>query len=61
MTTRSQPTAKSLTVKGLRLRYLEWGRADALPAVYADAPLLSKPYDFAAMRGIVAKLLERAR
>jgi pimeloyl-ACP methyl ester carboxylesterase len=33
MTTRSQPTAKSLTVKGLRLRYLEWGRADALPAV----------------------------
>jgi pimeloyl-ACP methyl ester carboxylesterase len=33
MTIRSQPTAKSLTVKGLRLRYLEWGRADALPAV----------------------------
>jgi pimeloyl-ACP methyl ester carboxylesterase len=33
MTTRSQPTAKSLTVNGLRLRYLEWGRADALPVV----------------------------
>ena len=33
MTTRSQPTAKSLTVNGLRLRYLEWGRTAALPVV----------------------------
>jgi len=33
MTTRSQPTAKSLTVNGLRLRYLEWGRTTALPVV----------------------------
>jgi pimeloyl-ACP methyl ester carboxylesterase len=33
MTTRSQPTDKSLTVNGLRLRYLEWGRTAALPVV----------------------------
>src|ERR1700724_690442 len=33
MTTRSHPTAKSLTVNGLRLRYLKWGGADALPVV----------------------------
>ena len=33
MTTRSQPTAKSLTVNGLRLRYLEWGSPGALPVV----------------------------
>src|SRR5258705_10592023 len=31
MTTRSQPTAKYLNINGLRLRYLEWGRPDALP------------------------------
>jgi pimeloyl-ACP methyl ester carboxylesterase len=31
MTTRLQPTAKSLTVNGLGLRYLEWGRPSALP------------------------------
>ena len=33
MTTRSQPTAKFLTVNGLRLRTLEWGRPGALPIV----------------------------
>ena len=33
MITRSQPAAKSLTVNGLRLRYLEWGRPEALPVV----------------------------
>ena len=33
MTTRSHPAAKTLTVNGLRLRYLEWGRPDALPVV----------------------------
>ena len=33
MTTRSQPAAKHLTINGLRLRYLEWGRPDALPVV----------------------------
>jgi len=33
MTTRSQPTAKTLTVNGLRLRYLEWGSPGALPLV----------------------------
>jgi pimeloyl-ACP methyl ester carboxylesterase len=33
MTTRLQPTAKFLTVNGLRLRYLEWGRPGALPVI----------------------------
>jgi pimeloyl-ACP methyl ester carboxylesterase len=33
MTTPSQPTAKTATVNGLRLRYLEWGRPDALPVM----------------------------
>jgi pimeloyl-ACP methyl ester carboxylesterase len=33
MTTRLQPTAKFLTVNGLRLRTLEWGRPGALPIV----------------------------
>src|SRR5438477_13160663 len=33
MTSRSQPTAKSLTVNRLRLRYLEWGSPGALPVV----------------------------
>src|SRR5713101_8356953 len=31
MTTRLQPTSKFLTVNGLRLRTLEWGRPGALP------------------------------
>jgi pimeloyl-ACP methyl ester carboxylesterase len=30
MTTRTQPTAKTLDVNGLRLRYLEWGRPGAM-------------------------------
>jgi pimeloyl-ACP methyl ester carboxylesterase len=33
MTTRSQPTAKFLTVNGLRLRTLEWGQRGGLPVV----------------------------
>src|SRR5580700_1569860 len=33
MATRLQPTAKFLTVNGLRLRTLEWGRPGALPIV----------------------------
>jgi pimeloyl-ACP methyl ester carboxylesterase len=33
MTTRLQPTAKFLTVNGLRLRCLEWGRPGGLPVV----------------------------
>src|ERR1700687_3206876 len=33
MATRLQPTAKYLTVNGLALRYLEWGRPEALPVV----------------------------
>lgn len=33
MTTRSQPAAKHLTINGLSLRYLEWGRPEALPVV----------------------------
>ncbi|MBV9016703.1 MAG: alpha/beta hydrolase, partial [Alphaproteobacteria bacterium] len=33
MAERLQPAAKYAEVKGLRLRYLEWGRPDALPVV----------------------------
>ena len=32
MAERVQPTAKYETMNGLRLRYLEWGRPDALPS-----------------------------
>ena len=33
MAERLQPAAKYMEIKGLRLRYLEWGRPDALPVV----------------------------
>jgi len=33
MTTRTQPTSKTLTANGLSLHYLEWGEADAPPIV----------------------------
>ena len=33
MTTQLQPTEKTLTVNGLRLHYLEWGRPDAPPVI----------------------------
>src|SRR6266849_5936248 len=33
MTTRTQPTSKTLTANGLALHYLEWGEADAPPIV----------------------------
>ncbi|MBV9965155.1 MAG: alpha/beta fold hydrolase [Alphaproteobacteria bacterium] len=33
MAERLQPAAKYAEVNGLRLRYLEWGRPDALPVV----------------------------
>jgi esterase len=33
MTTHAQPSAKYLTVNGLRLHYLEWGRPDAAPVI----------------------------
>jgi CheY-like chemotaxis protein len=37
---------------------LATGRApDALSAAYADVPSLAKPYDFAAVRGVLARLL----
>src|SRR6266851_6420615 len=33
MTTRTQPTSKTLTANGLSLHYLEWGEADSSPIV----------------------------
>ena len=33
MTSRLQPTSKTLAINGLQLRYLEWGEPDALPVV----------------------------
>jgi pimeloyl-ACP methyl ester carboxylesterase len=33
MTTRTQPTSKTLTANGLSLHYLEWGEADSPPIV----------------------------
>jgi pimeloyl-ACP methyl ester carboxylesterase len=33
MTTHAQPSARQLTVNGLRLHYLEWGRPDARPVI----------------------------
>jgi esterase len=33
MTTRSQPTRKTLDANGLRLNYLEWGKPGALPVI----------------------------
>ena len=52
------PVADALRQKGIPFALTTGRAADGLPANYADAPLLPKPYDFAAVRGIVAKLLD---
>ena len=50
--------ADALRHKGIPFA-LATGRApDALSAAYADAPSLPKPYDFAAVRGILSRLLD---
>ena len=52
------PVADALRHKGIPFA-LATGRAlGSLAASYADAPSLSKPYDFAAVRGVVAELLD---
>src|SRR5207237_3035525 len=33
MKTRAEPSSKSLSVNGLRLHYLEWGKPGALPVI----------------------------
>ena len=49
--------ADALRQKGIPFA-LATGRApDGLAAAYADAPSLAKPYDFAAVRGVLARLL----
>lgn len=54
----SFPVADALRHKGIAFA-LATGRApDGLPAAYEDAPLLAKPYDFAAVRGVVTRLLD---
>jgi pimeloyl-ACP methyl ester carboxylesterase len=57
MTTRPQPTAKSLTVNGLRLNYLEWGRAEA-PAVVCVHGYTSSAQAF---NGLARHLQDRFR
>ena len=52
------PVADALRHKGIPFA-LATGRApDALADGYANTPSLSKPYDFAAVRGVVAELLD---
>src|SRR5437588_559141 len=57
MTTRLQPTAKFLTVNGLALRYLEWGRPDALPVVCVHGYTSSAE----AFNALARRLQDRAR
>src|SRR5207237_1104209 len=57
MTTRSQPDAKHLTINGLRLRYLEWGRPDALPVVCVHGYTSSAE----AFNALARRLQDRAR
>src|ERR1700704_1508181 len=52
------PVADVLRHKGIPFALATGRPRDGLAATYADAPSLSKPYDFAAVRGIVAKLLD---
>jgi CheY-like chemotaxis protein len=52
------PAADALRGKGVPFA-LATGRApDGLAAAYADAPTLLKPYDYAAVRDILARLLD---
>jgi pimeloyl-ACP methyl ester carboxylesterase len=57
MALRPQPTAKSLIVNGLRLNYLEWGRADA-PAVVCVHGYTSSAQAF---NGVARHLRDRFR
>ena len=53
------PVADALRARGVPFA-LATGRAlDALPAAHEDVPLLPKPYDYAAVRGIVTRLLDK--
>jgi DNA-binding response OmpR family regulator len=52
------PVADVLRHKGIPFALATGRSPDGLAATYADAPWLSKPYDFAAVRGIVARLLD---
>jgi CheY-like chemotaxis protein len=52
------PVADVLRHKGIPFALATGRSPDGLAATYADAPSLSKPYDFAAVRGIVARLLD---
>jgi pimeloyl-ACP methyl ester carboxylesterase len=56
MTTRLQPTAKFLTVNGLRLRTLEWGRPGALPVICVHGYTSSAE----AFNAVVRRLEDRA-
>ena len=57
MALRPQPTAKSLTVNGLRLNYLEWGRAEA-PVVVCVHGYTSSAQAF---NGLARQLQDRFR
>jgi len=51
------PVADALRRKGIPFA-LATGRAPGWLAGFTDAPSLSKPYDFAAMRDVVTRLLD---
>jgi CheY-like chemotaxis protein len=53
----SAPVAEALRHKGIPFAFATGRTKDGLAARYADALSLSKPYDFAAVRGVVAELL----
>lgn len=57
MTTRSQPTSKTLNANGLNLHYLEWGKPDALPVVCVHGYTSSAE----AFNAMARRLCDRAR
>jgi CheY-like chemotaxis protein len=52
------PVAAALRNKGIPFALATGHALDGLAATYADALSLSKPYDFAAVQTVVAKLLD---
>ncbi len=53
----SSAAADALRSRGIPFAFATGRTGDGLAARYPDAPSLSKPYDFAALRGVVAELL----
>lgn len=53
----SSAAADALRVRGIPFAFATGRSGDGMAARYPDVPTLAKPYDFAALRGLVAGLL----